>query len=118
MKSEFPSGTSLIAETRKRRPPLQDIRNGYHNMMITPDVNDTIIISNSAKYYSLAHEFYHIFAQQTHVLGIPSVNLFAYPTTRIVTSDAAGITNTKRLSAQADLNQEKVIHGSKYAVNP
>jgi hypothetical protein len=80
--------------------------------MKTPDIYDTTIIPNNAKFYTLSHEVYHLpYTKVGH--PYPEPNLFA-PTTDVVRFEDTSHLDTKRLNDA----QEQVIWNSKYAKKP
>lgn len=83
----------------------------YYSNMMTADLNDSIVLSNMADVYTLAHEAYHILANSGKHSKSP--NLFA-PTTKIVDPDSQQPTDTRRLSE----DQEDKIDASEYAQDP
>src|SRR5262245_1680610 len=82
----------------------------YRNMPDANDINDSIVIGNHTRYYSLAHEFMHILRQESKHDTRPR-NLFVTPTTGIITESDTSIRDTKRL-VQA---QQNAIQQSPYA---
>ncbi len=105
-------------------PPLRGVAfsSASYRSMKTTDLNDTILLSNTADYYTLAHELYHILGQIGRHYADPW-NVFRNAPTQIL-DDLAHLTNSDdwiaRITDSRRLTQgqQGAIKESKYAENP
>jgi hypothetical protein len=84
----------------------------YTQMPPEDEINDSIFLTDYSTYYSMGHEFYHIFSQKSpHDSRL--TNLF-HETSGIIYQKDTTVLDSKRLDAA----QELIILKSRYTRNP
>ncbi len=88
----------------------------FYKQMKTVDLNDSLILSEMADYYVLAHELYHVLAQEGHSDKTFHWNVFRASPTQISVTTETKITDSRRLTQAQQLIVTDT--SNKYAENP